>query len=218
MTQDWNRTETTEVSICVEELHGKKHVFDGVAPSDSAETLMSKIERKTKVPKHEFVLFCNGRIVEEKQTLKDYDIYTSSILLLRQKRKGKETSVSCDLRQIVWNKFDHYYKKIQNLVNKFPQFFEDTTRMLSEKDFSRISKAIGDGWQSLGMELGLDKIKLEHITANNQTLEMKIVDMLTQWSRQKPSEAKAGNLYSAIKNCTDLSCNLETLKSIVLGV
>ncbi|XP_053386190.1 uncharacterized protein LOC123538315 isoform X3 [Mercenaria mercenaria] len=88
-------------SVRLEDLYGNTDVIVDVRITDSVETLMSKIERKHNVPKHELVLFCNGTRLEEKQMLQDYDIDTSSIQVLRQRKKvtaGKETMVLCDFR------------------------------------------------------------------------------------------------------------------------
>jgi hypothetical protein len=88
---------------------------------------------------------------------------------------------------------------------------------LSNKEYSTMAMAIGKGWQLLGLQLGLDKIILDHICMNIDTAAMRIYEMLLEWDKKEGDQATLDVIVQAIENCdTDnLHVNWDVLRNII---
>ncbi|XP_053391118.1 uncharacterized protein LOC128553944 [Mercenaria mercenaria] len=105
-----------------------------------------------------------------------------------------------------------------NLVDWFPSIFRDTTRILTEKDLSKIAQGIGSSWKLLGYELGLTKVQMEHISENEGSMVMKILGMLWQWREADPFAATVGRLHEAMKNCSKVTIDWTVIGRVFAGI
>ncbi|XP_045207575.2 uncharacterized protein LOC123559654 isoform X2 [Mercenaria mercenaria] len=92
-------------------------------------------------------------------------------------------------------------------------------RKLTNKEYSKLSMAIGRNWQQLGLELGLDHIAIEHIQMNKETVDMQIYTMLQLWDKKEADRATLDALVHAIRECSrrHVSINWDILKNVING-
>lgn len=87
------------------------------------------------------------------------------------------------------------------------------SREVTETDLSKISQAIGSGWQILGATLGITQVEMEHIDNDNKTTPLKIFSMLGKWRSQ--NDATVNTLYNAIKNCkTGVTFDMKVIERV----
>ncbi|XP_053375133.1 uncharacterized protein LOC123533563 isoform X2 [Mercenaria mercenaria] len=106
------------------------------------------------------------------------------------------------------------------------EWFEDTECLkltpkyeLSDKHLSKMSRAIGDNWKLLGLELGLTEVDIQHIVDDNpQFVIMRIYKMLKEWSQkelEKGSTATIDVLLEAMKSCREVSIDWDIIRNVI---
>lgn len=113
------------------------------------------------------------------------------------------------------------YKSVSSFFHKvewFSEFLMDKSRVLTEKDLSRISQAVGKGWQHLGAELGISQAEIEQICEDNRKTSMKIFNMLRQWSIKDSVNATVNTLHNAMKNCRKVTFDMKAIERVFAGI
>ncbi|XP_060581619.1 uncharacterized protein LOC132738171 [Ruditapes philippinarum] len=206
------KKELANQSIVVEDLDGQQHIINTnwVMYNDDVDYLVRQVARTTGISKRRFVLVYSEKLIVPGQYF--YIPNGAKIQLLPVK---KNQNPPTDLTTYVRGICNGIYGQIHRLLSNFPKAFEDTTRLLSEKDFVRISQLIGKGWGMLGIELGLTKVKLQQIKEDKQNAVSRIFEMLNQWGQTRKNGATAGQLLSAVMK-SGVSCEFENLKRALL--
>ncbi|XP_060601576.1 uncharacterized protein LOC132754861 isoform X2 [Ruditapes philippinarum] len=92
-------------------------------------------------------------------------------------------------------------------------------RKLSDKEYSTLAMAIGNGWDLLGSQLGLNYITLDHIRMDKDNTAARIYEMFLKWDSQEGDQATLDVIVQAIENCNSekVHVNLDVIKNIING-
>lgn len=85
---------------------------------------------------------------------------------------------------------------------------------LSDRLLCRLAGLIGKHWESLGLELGLSIVEIDHIRADHESTLMAVFAMLQKWMKSKQGEARASDLLLAMWNCKMVIVKWEGLATV----
>ncbi|XP_060606224.1 uncharacterized protein LOC132758565 [Ruditapes philippinarum] len=201
-----------EQGIIVEDLDGQRHIIktNWRMHTNDVDYLISKVADKTGISKTNFVL-----VYREKLIIPGKHVHIPDGAKIQLLPVTKDHNPPAGFTGFVRGKFNTIYGQLVRLITFFPKAFEDTTRLLSEKDFVRISQLIGKGWSMLGIELGFTKVRLQQIKEDEQSVVSRIFEMLSQWSQERKDGATAGQLLTAVMK-SGVCCEFDELKRVLL--
>ncbi|XP_060564052.1 uncharacterized protein LOC132723369 [Ruditapes philippinarum] len=139
------------------------------------------------------------------------------------KEKSKLMNMS-DLKtrsEVPCEDYENHTFKVQEAVSEWflPERIESydiPVIELSEKVLSRLSQlAFSDNWELLGVELGVQATKIDHLKEDYRTTPMKIFEMFRIWSRKSGDQATFQTLLKACKQVPSLKVNWDEIRNIM---
>ncbi|XP_045173248.2 uncharacterized protein LOC123534863 [Mercenaria mercenaria] len=86
---------------------------------------------------------------------------------------------------------------------------------LNDKILSKISRSIGNNWQTLGLELGVAEVQIEQITENHpNNTAMRIYHMLKSWCLQSTDSVNMNVLVRKMQECSNVSIQWDAVRNI----
>ncbi|XP_053376495.1 uncharacterized protein LOC123535278 [Mercenaria mercenaria] len=87
---------------------------------------------------------------------------------------------------------------------------------LSEKILSKVSQHVGHNWQTLGHELGITQVQIEHVIEENpNSTSRRIYAMLFKWFKQEADLATLDVLIGAMQRCPTVSVDWDKIRNII---
>lgn len=81
---------------------------------------------------------------------------------------------------------------------------------------SKISSAVGSNWELLGIELGLSRVEIQHITEDNpNSVIMRIYKVLTRWNDRETVNATMDVLVQAMHNCPGVLVDWDIVRNVM---
>ncbi|XP_053389878.1 uncharacterized protein LOC128552843 [Mercenaria mercenaria] len=114
-------------------------------------------------------------------------------------------SHSLEMNKILQQWFGH-----QDTIKDIPE------RRLTMKEYSTLSMGIGEGWQQIGLHLGLDDTSLQHISMDHTCTVMRIFSMFKKWDSKENDRATLDVLVKAIQDCQQsTTVNWDVVKNVI---
>ncbi|XP_053389817.1 uncharacterized protein LOC123543435 [Mercenaria mercenaria] len=87
--------------------------------------------------------------------------------------------------------------------------------ILSDQDLGRLAQsAIGCNWEFLGLALGLSKVAIDHVKADDERDIMRIFKMLLEWKESVGGNATLDDLAKASKKCCKVFIDWDEIRNI----
>lgn len=92
-------------------------------------------------------------------------------------------------------------------------------RLLSNKEFSKLARSIGQNWEFLARELGIDEPQIEQVNLDKHTTAARIYEVFQIWSKKEADHATLDVLIKAVEECRNvLTVDNDTLKNLIDGI
>ncbi|XP_053386499.1 uncharacterized protein LOC123537921 isoform X2 [Mercenaria mercenaria] len=115
--------------------------------------------------------------------------------------KAKKTEVVCSCRSEKHVLRTNELTKYWQLSKADPKV---KPKVLTDKDINRMAQHIGKEYKSLGFELGLSQVEIDHINLDSETTTDRTREMLMKWKNKEEGEVTLEMLKNAMEEAVGI--------------